>query len=82
MKMESAIMQMFAKHINEVNSVVMQALEENTMARNMCREGKYDKVEPILLVSHDHLLMAANTLHAIKDFVPHLTLKGNAEADA
>ena len=75
MKMESAVMQMFANHIKEVNSVVMQALEENTTARNMCREGKYDKVEPMLLVSHDHLLMAANTLHAIKDFIPHLALK-------
>ena len=75
MEIESAIMQMFANRINDLSSVVMKALEENTTARNMWREGKYDKVEPMLLVSHDHLLMAANTLHALKDYIPYLALK-------
>lgn len=82
MEMESAILQMFANRIEEASSLVMQALEENTTARNLCRERKYDKVEPMLLVSHDHLLIAATTLRAIKEFVPNLSLKGNAEADA
>lgn len=80
MEMESALIQMFANRIEEASSAVKKALEENTTARNMCSENRFDHVEPVLLVSHDQLLMAATALHAIKEFVPHLTLKGNVEA--
>lgn len=82
MDMESAIIQMFANRIEEARSAVKKALEANTAARNMCRGGQHDKVEPILLVSHDFLLIAANTLHAIKDFIPHLALKDEKKGQA
>ena len=82
MEMESAIIQMFANRIEEASSVVMKALEESNKTRDLYLDGKYALVDSMLLVLHDRLLIAANTLNAIKEFVPHLTLKGNTEADA
>ena len=52
----------------------------NTTAMNKCQEGEFD-VKPVLLVSHDLLLIAANTLDAIKDYVPHLTLKDEKKSN-
>ena len=82
MEMESAFLQILANRIDEANTAVMKALYLNNTARNMYKDGKYDRVEPELRKANAQLLIAATTLHVIKDFVPHLTLKGNAEADA
>ena len=80
MELESAILEMFANRIEEARSMVKKALEVNTTAMNKCQEGEFD-VKPVLLVSHDLLLIAANTLDAIKDYVPHLTLKDEKKSN-
>lgn len=68
MPMEKAIMEMYENRIAELDKVVMSALETNTKARNFVREGKMDMVDPMLQIAHDYLVVAANTVHACKDF--------------
>ena len=75
--MERAIMKMFENRIAELDKVVMSALETNTKARNFVREGKLDMVDPMLQVAHDYLLVAANTVHAVKEYSPCLEIKSS-----
>lgn len=82
MGMESAIIQMLSNRIEDASSVVMKALEANTNARNLGLTNNHDKVGPMLLVVHDRLLIAANTLHAIKDYIPLLALKDEKKDNA
>ena len=65
---------MLSNRIEEASSVVTKALEESNKTWDLCSEGRYDLVKSMVLVLHDRLLIAANTLHAIKDFIPHLAL--------
>ena len=81
MDKESALIQILANRIEEASLVIIKALDENTKARNYCREGRYAEVEPMLLVSHDHLLIAEYALHAIKDYIPLLTQKDEKKRD-
>ena len=73
----SAIKKMYENRIAELEKSVMSALETNTKARNYVREGKMDLVDPMLQVAHDYLLIAANTVHAVKDYSPCLEIKSS-----
>ena len=72
---EDKIKRMYENRIAELDKVVMSALETNTKARNFVREGKMDMVDPMLQVAHDYLLVAANTVHAVKEYSPCLEIK-------
>ena len=75
MELESAIIQMLSNRIEEAGSVVTKALEESNKTWDSCSEGRYDLAKAMVRILHDRMLIASNTLHAIKDFIPHLALK-------
>lgn len=79
MEMESEIIKMLSNRMEEASSVVTKALEESNKTWDLCTEGRYDLVKSMVLVLHDRLLIVADTLHLIKKFVPHFTLKCNAD---
>lgn len=81
MDKESTMIQMLANRIEEASLVVMKALEANNKTRDLCSEGRYDLVQSMILVLHDRLLIAANTLHAIKKYVPFLAFKDSIGKD-
>lgn len=77
MAVSSAIKRMYENRIAELEKAVMSALESNTKARNLIMDGKLDDIESILLNSHTYLLIAANTVHAVKEYSPCLEIKSS-----